>query len=355
MDFSLFYFADGSLGTPTGGRYDLLLAGARFADTHGFSAVWTPERHFHPFGGLYPNPSVTGAAVAAVTERVSVRAGSVVAPLHHPLRIAEEWSVVDNLSGGRAGISLASGWNAVDFALRPDGYQDRKDAVLEAVRQVRSLWRGEALEVSDGAGNPARVRVFPPPVQPELPIWVTSAGSPATFRAAGEAGAGVLTHVLGQDFGDLTEKIAGYREALAARPDHDGRPGHVVLMLHAFLGTDPERVRETVREPFTAYLKSSFGLIARSAGSVLQGFDPDKLRESDIDFLVRRSFDTYYTTSGLFGTVEQASAVAEKARAAGVDELACLIDFGVPDDEVLAGLEHLDKLRAAFQDGGAGA
>mgnify|MGYP002653396137 CR=1 FL=1 len=45
------------------------LHGARFADQNGFTALWTPERHFHAFGGPYPNPSVTGAAAAAVTTR----------------------------------------------------------------------------------------------------------------------------------------------------------------------------------------------------------------------------------------------------------------------------------------------
>ena len=78
MDFSLFYFANDVADDTGGGRYDLLLDGARFADEHGFAAVWTPERHFHPFGGVYPSPAVTGAAVAAVTSRVGVRAGSVV-------------------------------------------------------------------------------------------------------------------------------------------------------------------------------------------------------------------------------------------------------------------------------------
>src|SRR3954471_10644405 len=120
MDLSLFYFADDSAAD--GDRYRLLLEGARVADANNFTAVWTPERHFHPFGGLYPNPSVTSAAIAAVTERVKIRAGSIVAPLHHPLRIAEEWSVVDNLSHGRAGVSFASGWHATDFALKPGSY-----------------------------------------------------------------------------------------------------------------------------------------------------------------------------------------------------------------------------------------
>jgi hypothetical protein len=53
----------------------------------------------------------------------------------------------------------------------------------------------------------------------------------------------------------------------------------------------------------------------------------------------------YYASSGLFGTVGQADAVVRSARAAGVDELACLIDFGVPEDQTLAGLEYLDQLR----------
>src|SRR2546425_3309281 len=114
MHFSLFYFASGG-SEQRADQYRLLLDGARFADRHGFKAVWTPERHFHSFGGLYPNPSVVGAAIAAVTENVQVRAGSCVSPLHHPLRIAEEWSVVDNISHGRVGISFATGWHDRDF------------------------------------------------------------------------------------------------------------------------------------------------------------------------------------------------------------------------------------------------
>ena len=97
----------------------LLLDGARFADDHGFEAVWTPERHFHAFGGLYPNPSMTSAAIAAITHG-AFRAGSVVLPLHHPIRVAEEWAVVDNLSRGRVGISFASGWQPNDFVLHPE-------------------------------------------------------------------------------------------------------------------------------------------------------------------------------------------------------------------------------------------
>ncbi|MFB9839511.1 LLM class flavin-dependent oxidoreductase [Actinoallomurus acaciae] len=337
MDFSLFYFASDSRELD-GSRYRLLLDGARFADANGFAAVWTPERHFHPFGGLYPNPSVTGAAVAAVTENVRLRAGSVVAPLHHPLRIAEEWSVVDNLSGGRAGISFASGWHASDFALRPEDYRDRRRVMVERAEQVRRLWRGEALAVRDGTGAEQRVRIHPSPIQSELPTWITSAGGVETFRAAGRMGAGVLTHLLGQDIGDLAVKIREYRRASTG-------PGHVALMVHAFLGDDAEEVRELVREPLTAYLRSSLGLLAGSGLDGRRRIDPAALHPGDVDFMVRRAFDRYVDDGGLFGTPDRALRVVERLRAIGVDEVACLIDFGLPTSTVLAGLDHLGRLR----------
>src|SRR5215470_10595269 len=72
LGFSLYFFSDdGSKDSPD--KYRLVLESAKFADQNGFSAVWTPERHFQDFGGLYPNPSVLSAALAMITERVQIR------------------------------------------------------------------------------------------------------------------------------------------------------------------------------------------------------------------------------------------------------------------------------------------
>ncbi len=212
LDFSLFYFASDN-GQDPHDKYRLLLEGAKFADQHGFTAVWTPERHFHSFGGLYPNPSVVGAAIAAVTERIQIRAGSVVLPLQHPLRVAEEWSVVDNISKGRVGVSFASGWHADDFVLAPANYHERKDLMFSGINTVRSLWRGESQSFRGGNATEVNVRIYPQPIQAELPFWVTAGGSPETFRMAGEVGANMLTHLLGQSVEDLKAKIAIYRQA----------------------------------------------------------------------------------------------------------------------------------------------
>ncbi|MFB8213016.1 MULTISPECIES: MupA/Atu3671 family FMN-dependent luciferase-like monooxygenase [Streptomyces] len=351
MDFGLFYFANDN--EDVSDRYRLLIEGAKFADTHDFAAVWTPERHFHAFGGLYPNPAVTGAAVAAVTERVAVRAGSVVAPLHHPVRVAEEWSVVDNLSKGRVGIAFASGWHAADFLLRPEGYATRRSGLIDTVKSIRGLWRREPASYVDGAGESVEVTVFPPPVQSELPVWLTSAGNPQTFREAGEMGAGVLTHLLGQGVDVLEKRIAEYRQSFRDHHDESEGDGHVALMLHTFIGSDREAVRETVRAPFSKYLASSFDLVihaAKAAGENAVALDLNTMTQSDIDFMVGQAFDRYFQTSGMFGTVEDALQVCERLYAIGVDEIACLIDFGVDTDDVLNSLVHLDELRQAWQE-----
>ncbi|MCX5195238.1 LLM class flavin-dependent oxidoreductase [Streptomyces sp. NBC_00249] len=347
MDFSLFYFGNDEPDPEGAGRYDLVLEGARFADTHDFAAVWTPERHFHPFGGLYPNPAVTGAALAAATSRVAIRAGSVVAPLHHPLRIAEEWAVVDNISGGRVGLAFASGWHATDFALRPEAYENRREVLVDTVRQVRELWRGEEAEVLDGTGTARRVRSYPRPVQREVPVWITSAGGVETFRAAGALGAGVLTHLLGQDPAELAEKTAAYREAYTAREGAvPGDRGHVVCMVHTLLGEDEEQTRELVRAPLTRYLRSSVSLLLASrAHGGARTVDPAKLRDKDLDFLAARAFDRHYEDGGLLGTLPKAARVVERLGETGVDELACLIDFGAPAKTVLDALPLLDELR----------
>ena len=350
LSLSLSFFAndEDSLG---GAKYALLTEGARFADRHGFAAVWTPERHFHPFGGLYPAPSVVGAGLATITERIHIRAGSVVLPLHDPIRVAEEWSVLDNLSGGRAGVSVASGWHANDFVFAPDSYAARKQVMLEGIETLRALWRGEAVTRRSGSGKEVEVRLRPRPVQAELPIWLTAAGSPDTFRAAGELGAGVLTNLMGQDLDGLGDKIALYRRAWADA-GHPGR-GQVTLMMHAFLGDDVEDVRRTVREPLQRYFRSSvdiFGAFAASQGLKL---DVKQLSEADIQALVEHGFDRYFETAGVFGTADSCAPVLGRVHALDVDEVACLIDFGVELDLTLDSLAHLAAVGEKWRRPGA--
>src|SRR5271170_2156100 len=148
-DLSLFFCSADSAERQTD-RYQLLLESAKFADENGFAAIWTPERHFQQFGGLYGSPSVTGAALAVLTKRISIRAGSVVLPLQNPLRVAEEWAMIDNLSNGRVAIAAASGWHVNEFVLSPGTYQNRYDDMYAKVATIQRLWRGEKVSLPNG-------------------------------------------------------------------------------------------------------------------------------------------------------------------------------------------------------------
>lgn len=351
---SLFYFA-ASAGD--GDTYRLLLDGAKFADANGFEAVWTPERHFHEFGGPYPNPAITSAAVAGITKNVHVRAGSCVLPLHDPIRVAEDWALIDNISGGRVGMACASGWNANDFSLAPNAYKERKQVMLDHLKEVRRLWRGEAVDRTDGAGAPTQITTLPRPVQRDLPIWLTAAKSPETFEIAGELGCNVLTHLLGMTFEEVGANIARYRAAWR-RAGHPGE-GRVTIMLHTFVAATDDDAREIVREPMKNYLRSAVDLVRTAAWTfptiqqraLREGKTPAEVLEAEpltadeLDAVLDHAFERYFETSGLFGAPERCVEIVNKAAEIGVDEIACLIDFGVDANTALS---HLPLLKAVM-------
>ena len=353
MDFSLFYWGNDDGAGPR--KYELLLEGAKFADTHGFKAVWTPERHFHAFGGPFPNPAVTGAAVAAVTRNIDVRSGSCVAPLHHPLRIAEEWAVIDNLTNGRAGLGIASGWHPVDFVMRPENAPpNNKAAMFDTIDKVRRLWRGEEVAFDRGNGEMVPVQSLPRPVSRELPLWLTIAGNPDTWREAGEIGANVLTHLLGQSIEEVAEKIGLYHAALR-KAGHDPKDFTVTLMLHTYVARSRELARETARGPMKAYLLSAAGLVKQYAWAfpafkkpkgVSNPMDIDlrSLSQDEVDGILDYAFNRYFEDSGLFGTVEDCLRRVEQLKQIGVGEIGCLIDYGIPTQQVLEGLFPLAEV-----------
>ncbi|GAA3302775.1 LLM class flavin-dependent oxidoreductase [Dactylosporangium vinaceum] len=342
MDFSLIFFSGDEKK-----KYRFVMDAATYADDNGFHAIWTPERHFHRFGGLYPNPSVLGAALAVHTRRLQIRAGSVILPLHSPIRVAEEWAVVDNLSRGRAGIALATGFSPVDFAIRPGGWTDRRQDTFDAVGTIRELWEGAPVTVQDGLGHPVEVELHPRPVQPELPIWLTCTKSRETFETAGRLGCNVLTALIDMTNEELEEKLVLYRKALEQH-GHDPDATTVTLMLHTFIGTDLDEVRRTVWPPFSEYLRSFFTVVDSQKKNLAPGAGVRDISAADQDELIRFAFDKYFEKGALLGTPDSCRAVVERFAGMGVTEIACLIDFGVDEDLVVASLAELNELRKAF-------
>lgn len=354
MDFGLSLW--GSDAGPGPRKYELMLEAAKFGDSNGFTSIMTPERHFGAFGGPFPNPSVTSAAIAAVTSKIQIRSGSCIAPLHHPIRIAEEWAVVDNLSNGRVGLSIAAGWQPNDFIIRPDAFPNAKEEMFKIAETVERLWRGEAVEFENPHGTMVPVVSLPRPVQKELPMWMTTAGNVETFRAAGAEGFHVLTHLLGQNLEELAAKIRVYRRA-RKEAGLDPKTGIVTCMLHTYVGEDLDTVREIVRGPMKDYLASAVSLVMgfawtfpafeRPGGpdSKPEDVDLSTLTQEEVDAILEFAFERYFETSGLMGTPEVCAQMIERVKAADIDEITSLIDFGIPNDVVLEGLTLLDQVR----------
>ncbi|MEV6960320.1 MupA/Atu3671 family FMN-dependent luciferase-like monooxygenase [Streptomyces sp. NPDC051207] len=338
MDFSVYFFSANDRND-FGTRYRFILDVARFIDRHGFTAIWTPERHFQEFGGSFPNPAVLSAALAVATDNLHLRAGSVVLPHHHPVRVVEEWSLVDQLSQGRVGVCVATGWHQGDFVFYPDHYADRRQYTLDHVDTVAALWRGETRTFPGPEGRALDVRTYPRPCQPELPMWLVHTSNPQTWIDAGERGLNVLSLLTSWE--KLEEDVSRYRAA-RERAGHDPATGTVTVGMHTYVGDDEQQVWNEVREPVKRYL-ASFMTQKRNDDAVSgtsRGTDA-----AEQDRLAELMAEDYYSRRSLLGTEDKCAATVDRLRAAGVDEVACLIDFGLPFDTVTRALPALDALR----------
>jgi natural product biosynthesis luciferase-like monooxygenase protein len=351
LQFGLFFFSD--KGAEAGlAHYLFLIDCAKFADEHGFSSIWTPERHFQNFGGLYPNPALLSAALAMVTKRIHIRAGSVVLPIHSPIRVAEEWALVDNLSAGRVGISFASGWHPEDFVFFPEKFERRKEIMFHDIEVVQKLWAGEQVTFRGVGGADVAVRILPNPIQPRLPTWVTSSGNPETWMLAGQIGANIMTSMASLALPDLAKNIALYRASLAQH-GWDAQRGQVTVMLHTFIGEDLETVREKVRLPLYEYFRTYLNQY-NTVPSSISGVAAEDSTEANKDTLVPLAFERYFKASSLLGTPEKCMQILDQLQQIGVTEIACLVDFGLDTASIMESLHLLKDVRLQYAQAGNG-
>ncbi|MFD9821375.1 MupA/Atu3671 family FMN-dependent luciferase-like monooxygenase [Streptomyces violascens] len=346
LDFGVFFFA--AVGDRAQETYRLMLDAARRADELGFGFVSTPERHFHRFGGAFPNPAVTSAAIAAVTSRIQIRAGSVVTPLHPAARIVEDFAMVDGISGGRVAISVGSGWNVNDFVIAPEKYETRREQMIKDVGDIRTAWRTGHWTGPNPLGAETTLPVFPRPVQEDLSVWVTASRSEGTFREAGRLGCNILTHLENQDVESLSDKIALYRAA-RAEAGWEG-PGKVTVMMHTYVADDAAEAREMGGGALRDYLLSAIDLeaLAVEAGGRMSGNKQGREVLSAVKAqrkLAELGVNRYLSGNSLIGSVEECTETARRVRAAGVDEIACLVDFVADPELVLASLERVAAVR----------
>lgn len=219
--------------TPDGADHPALYRTAmeqiRWADTRGFDAVVLSEHHVSAEGYL-PSPLVMGGAVAAATERLAITLAALVAPLHHPIRLAEDLAVLDHLAGGRLMVVLGIGYRPVEFDVFDADRTRRGRRVEEVVEILRVAWTGEPF---DYEGSTVTVR--PMPLTPGGPMLAIGGSVAASAERAARLG---LSLFAGHDDPELATIYDAACERLGRRSGMAMIPGGPTFV---HVSEDPER------------------------------------------------------------------------------------------------------------------
>lgn len=195
---------------PEVGRHRTMLDQARLAEQLGYDSVWVPEHHL--MAGYIPSPMMALAAVAAVTERITLGTDVAIVPFYPPVRLAEEAASLADFSGDRFILGLGLGYRPEEFAAYNVDFRTRARVMAENTEVIRRLLNEEAVSFEGHQVTLDEVTVYPRPGK-QIPIYIGGWSEPALRRAArlGDAWFPGPT----ADLGKLAECLAVYEAALA--------------------------------------------------------------------------------------------------------------------------------------------
>jgi alkanesulfonate monooxygenase SsuD/methylene tetrahydromethanopterin reductase-like flavin-dependent oxidoreductase (luciferase family) len=336
----------------------------KLAEEVGYRTVWTGEHHFgHEGIDIHPNPVITGAHLAAHTEKIRIGFAGLIVTEWHPLRLAEDVALLDQLTGGRVECGMGRGIavrELVNLNTDADRRNDTRNWALfrETVEIAKKAWTEDAFTY-DGlfyqwpvrgvpdhttawyprderyrseSGEYIALNVVPKPLQkPYPPLWNVVDGTTG-FRVAAELGlkpAGWLRSTSG-----MVEAYEAYRDAMQEINGTALQLGENCGMLRAVIVADTmEEARRIAEEPISFYFGN---YVAGHRGRkifVEPGEDVDKSNESDwFEFLLERDHI-------LAGTPESVAEQLSRLRAAtGVEHFMTLM--------TVPGVEHRDVMRS---------
>lgn len=234
MQFSAFFlpcYRD-AVAPTLGAFYDELTEAARLADQSGWARIWQSEHHFHYYGGAVPNPAMMLLRFADVTERIRLGSGISLLTLNDPLRVAEDYAMLDQLSGGRLDFGIGRGYLPHELGGFGIGADDATERFREAYDVVMRAWSGEAFAHDGGHFKFDRLGVLPAPLQTPPPVWVACSRTRESFDWAGANGHALMMNHYPMSDAELRERFGWFADAYA-KAGHD--PSRREAMLAVFL------------------------------------------------------------------------------------------------------------------------
>lgn len=197
---------------------------ALYADELGMHSAWIGEHHFNSLGVL-SCPDLVLAHIAARTKKIRLAPAVTVLPLHHPIRVAEQWATLDLLSNGRVDFAAGRGYDRREYLPFNVSFEENQSIFDEGLELVRALWaardrithKGKHYQFED-------VRITPKPVQQPIPTYVASFSKPSIELAA-RLGCGLVVapFAAAMSFGGLKQVADLYNETCVKYGNKPGR------------------------------------------------------------------------------------------------------------------------------------
>jgi alkanesulfonate monooxygenase SsuD/methylene tetrahydromethanopterin reductase-like flavin-dependent oxidoreductase (luciferase family) len=219
-----------------------ITAEALYADQLGMHSAWIGEHHFNSLGVL-SSPDIVLAYIAARTKHIRLAPAVTVTPLHHPIRVAEQWATVDLLSNGRVDFASGRGYDSREYAPFHVSFADNQSIFEEGMEVIQKLWAAKGRISHHGKHyHFDDVRITPKPIQNPLPTYIGSFSKPSIELAA-RLGCGLIVapFAAAMSYGGLKQVAELYNETCAK---HGRKPGRLMCSYFTHLFDTPAQERE---------------------------------------------------------------------------------------------------------------
>lgn len=302
------------------------------AESLGFDSLWVTEHHFRHFGGMMPSPALILTAAAQRTKRMRLGAAVSILPMHNPLRVAEEFAMVDQLSGGRLNFGAGRGMHPTEYAVFGYDWNNAQKRLPEALDIVMRAWSGEEFKWQSEHYRFPKLRVYPQPLQqPHPPIYVTANRDPESFHMIGKRGHHLMTLPWIASNEEQRSRVEMYWTALR-EAGHGAEDRDVFTMYPVYVGASDEQARAEAIEPWHRW--RDFAMDAQNLTPANPAYER-VFAHLDYDAMVRDS-------RGIFGGPEScARSLKRIIEVVGTTHIGLTFHFGgLSQEKVLRSMER---------------